>query len=186
MFISSLFLFTRRKSHSFPKPKAEAGFSLLELMVVFSLTTILSGGGFFAFTKYSQSQEFNQGIAALSLTYDLARNSSISNVKPESECSSSDLSTSVLEGYRVDLYEDKIELVTDCSATDVSKTQPLPASVKIRNAQRCSGILYKPVSGNVLNTQGSLPCNFELYHEADSENLVRQVEITPDGRLTIQ
>lgn len=174
------------KSKVLQRISESQGFTLLELMVVFSLTTVLAGGGFFAFTKYSQSQDLNRGIEALTLTYDLARNSALSNVKPESECSSSVNSTSILEGYRVDLTQDSVTLVTDCTVTDVQKTQQLPQSVKIQNPHLCSGIIYKTISGNVVNTNGSLPCTMSVYHEGDRETLTKYIQITPDGRVSIQ
>jgi Tfp pilus assembly protein FimT len=165
--------------------KKTAGFTLLELMVVFSLTTMLAGGGFFSFAKYSQSQEFNRGLEMVTLTYDLARNSAISNVKPESECSSSAQSTTVLEGYRVDLTDSSVTLVTDCNVTDVLKVQKLPPNVKIRNSQNCSGVIYKTITGNVVISNRTLPCTMEISHNADPENLFRTVVVTPEGRLSI-
>jgi type II secretory pathway pseudopilin PulG len=188
MRISTLLLLVNKKisPNSFAQStQSNSGFSLLELMVVFSLTTVLGGGGFFAFTQYSQAQEFNRGVEMLTLSYDLARNSAISNVKPESECSSSSQSTSVLEGYRVDVTEDSISLVTDCTGSEVSKSQVLPKSVKIIGYLQCTGVLYKTISGNVLNTRGSLPCTMEIYHDGN-DGLSKEIIISPDGRLTIE
>lgn len=170
------------------KVHSDKGFTLLELLVVFSLTALMAGGGFFAFTQYVRSQSFNQGVEQIRLTYEQARNFAISNVKPEDECSS-DSNVSILRGYRVDLTQDSLVLVVGCSTGDSPTYINLPADVRLRNPggdspTACSGIEFEVITGNVRPTGGrTLPCEVEVYHEDDS-NLVKSMTIAQDGRLS--
>ncbi|HRN96584.1 MAG TPA: type II secretion system protein [Candidatus Levybacteria bacterium] len=186
----------RLKNHSwlsfhFPFKKnpthKQAGFTLLELMVVITMSAVMAGGGLFAFTQYSRSQAFNQGIEQLKLAYDQARNNAISNVKPD-VCNT----TSVLRGYRVTLESDSISLITHCTiagaditTSNMVKSQKLPPGVKLRNWGNCSGVEYQVITGNVAyRGTDSLPCPLEIYHEADPD-LDHTIEIGADGRLVL-
>ncbi len=183
---SLLRLIGKRLSCLLSHLNTQSGFTILELMVVFSLSAVIAGGGFFAFTKYSQSQAFNHGIDQLKLVYDQARNSAISNVKPGQDCTD----TSTLKGYRVDLDEDTLTLVIECLnggvQADVTKDDQLPSRVKLSGFEACSGVEYQVITGNVVGTSGSLPCTMEIYHEADSTNLKKELVIGVDGRMSVK
>ncbi len=186
IFKNNLLNFIRKKLSLISSQNFQSGFTILELMVVFSLSAVIAGGGFFAFTKYSQSQSFNQGIDQLKLMYEQARNSAISNVKPGLDCAD----TSTLKGYRVDLDDDTITLVTECMSggaqMDIKKESQLPNRVKLSGPEACTGVEYQVITGNVVATSGSLPCSMEIYHEADSSNLIKELVIGVDGRMSVR
>lgn len=180
---------TKKKLLSFIQSfSSSSGFTLLELMVVFSLTTLMAGGGFFAFTQYARSQSFNQGVEQIRLTYEQARNFAIANVKPKDECITDGFGASILKGYRVELESDTLFLITECTSGDTSVLNKLPDGVKLRNIgggapTACSGVEFQVITGNVNATSGTLPCTIEVYHEND-DNLIRSITIAQDGRIS--
>lgn len=75
-----------------------SGFTLIELIVVFSLMTILSSAGIAAFVNYSRSQQVATSIADIKTTLGTARSRALSQLKVGTCGSSSSLQ---LQGYEV-------------------------------------------------------------------------------------
>ena len=67
------------------------GFTLIEIVVVFSIMAILAGLGFASLSSYAHKQAVTQASNDIAQAYKLAKLSSVSGVKP-SQCSSSTLS----------------------------------------------------------------------------------------------
>ncbi|HEX7041830.1 MAG TPA: prepilin-type N-terminal cleavage/methylation domain-containing protein [Patescibacteria group bacterium] len=61
--------------------KSNLGFTLIELMVVFSLMTILSGVGIASFVNYSRSQAVDNSLKELRTTIYTARSRALSQLK---------------------------------------------------------------------------------------------------------
>ncbi len=167
--------------------KSTSGFSLLELLVVISLTSVLAGGGFFAFTQYARTQTMNQAVEGIKLVYDQARNYAVSNVKPEhvgdNGCV---LDGETLKGYRVDLSTNTYTLVINCKDIEPpSIVSKLPSDITIDDTDRCSGVEFVVLTGDVKPSPGGLPCRFKVKHEQDS-NLNKEIEIQKNGRLVIK
>ena len=76
------------------------GFTLIELIVVFSIIAIISTIGVAAFVGYSRTQTLNQAAFDLSTTLNTAKAKASSQIKPSvSQCSGAN----VLNGYSVTL-----------------------------------------------------------------------------------
>lgn len=72
------------------------GFTLIELIVVFSITTILSTIGVASFVSYSRQEAVTTGTAELKTMLNRAKSLTLSQVKPN-QCSS----TQQFNGYKV-------------------------------------------------------------------------------------
>ena len=59
-----------------------SGFTILELLVVFSLIAVISGVGFLSFVSYSRKQILVQAKSDVKQAVDLARFNALSSVKP--------------------------------------------------------------------------------------------------------
>ncbi len=75
--------------------RSSLGFTLLEILVVFSVIGILTGIGFASFVSYSRKQSLDQAAQDLKTAIDQARFNSVSRVKPSS------CGTNVLDIYRL-------------------------------------------------------------------------------------
>lgn len=62
--------------------KNGAGFTLLEMLVVFSVIGLLTGGGFASFVAYSKKQVLDQAVQDLKTGIDHAKFNAVSRVKP--------------------------------------------------------------------------------------------------------
>lgn len=173
------------------------GFTLLELLVAISISVLIAGGGFFSFIEYSRSQALHQAVNDVQFAYVQARNNAISNVKPgNGTCNTS----STLLGYQVVLGQDSggsyytVELV--CLNGGITETagekQYLPSDVKMKGVTgtlaACSGVKYTVINGNVSPAvpETQIPCTFEIYHDADAQNLKQLITIENDGMVTLQ
>lgn len=87
---------SERNTHSFFQ---NAGFTLIEIVVVISIIGILSGIGFYSFVNYNHAQQLSLATQSLQTTLNLARSRAQSQVKPED---ASCMNNSLL-GYKVKL-----------------------------------------------------------------------------------
>jgi prepilin-type N-terminal cleavage/methylation domain-containing protein len=170
-----------KKSGYIPLLSYSAGFTLIELMVVFALSAVMAGGGFFAFTKYARSQELNRAMEEFKLSYEQARNYAISNVKPIGDCDTA----STLRGYRIDLTNTTHRIVLECTSGDKVTVHNLPDRVRLRNVgggnpTDCNGIEFQVITGNV---KGPVPCTIQIYHQDVTGSAV-DINISQDGRVT--
>lgn len=78
----------------------QTGFTLIELIVVFSIIAILSVIGVAAFVNYSRVQSLEQASSGLVSTILVAKSRAISQVKPTSQAPQCD-NNAVLNGYNV-------------------------------------------------------------------------------------
>lgn len=74
-----------------------AGFTIVEIVVVFAITAILSTIGIASFVTYNQTQILLTAESDLRSTLNLAKSRALSQAKP-AQCA-----TQVLSGYRVNL-----------------------------------------------------------------------------------
>lgn len=73
------------------------GFTLLELIVVITITAVLAVGGIAAYIQYSRIQALNSAVSGLNATLQLAKSKAQSQVKPiDGLCSAQ-----TLQGYKV-------------------------------------------------------------------------------------
>ncbi len=96
------------------------GFTLIELIVVFSVISILSTVGIASFIDYSRSQSLQTSASNFAVILDLAKSRTSSQVKP-SECLGS------LNGYQVDILSDTTySLSVYCPEVHLIQTTTLP------------------------------------------------------------
>ncbi len=87
----------------------QKGFTLLEILVVFSVIAILSGVGFGSFVSYSRTQQLNQTANNVKLLIIEARSNAISTVK------SSNIICDSLQGYSIEMQGDNtLNLIQNC------------------------------------------------------------------------
>ncbi len=71
------------------------GFTLIELIVVFSIIALLTSVGIASYSSYNQSQSFQTSVAEVVSVINLAKSRSLTQVKPP-QCG-----VQVLRGYQV-------------------------------------------------------------------------------------
>lgn len=71
---------------SFTTHSPQAGFTLVELIVVFSITTVLASIGFASFVTYSRQQTLNTAVADAKLLLQTARSETLAQVNAPSYC----------------------------------------------------------------------------------------------------
>ncbi len=104
-----------------------SGFTFLELIIVFTVISILSTIGIASFVNYSRAQSLQTAGASLASTLNLAKSSASSQVKPN-QCSNEALS-----GYRVDILSDTTySLSAVCLGTYLIQTITLPDNGNIK------------------------------------------------------
>ncbi len=79
--------------------RKSAGFTFIELIVVFSVIAILSSVGIASFVSYSRTQQLNSSSSELVTLINLAKSRSASQIKPNNIGICSNNAT--LEGYEV-------------------------------------------------------------------------------------
>ncbi|MCL6096138.1 MAG: prepilin-type N-terminal cleavage/methylation domain-containing protein [Patescibacteria group bacterium] len=108
-------------------PGTSKGFTLLELIIVFSVISILSTVGIASFVDYSRAQSLQSAASSLESTLNLAKSRANSQVKP-SLCS-----TETLSGYQVDVLSDTTySLSVVCLGVHAIQTTALPDNGKIK------------------------------------------------------
>lgn len=139
------------------------GFSIIELLVAFSMVSVLSTIGYVAFVSYSKRQIIVQTAANVKQAVDLARFNAASSVKQPSVCVADELYS-----YKLNFCLNvpscapaSYEMVAICgSREEVLESKVFPENVAASNvpgSNNCSTIIFDLISGN---SQG-LPC--EMY-----------------------
>jgi prepilin-type N-terminal cleavage/methylation domain-containing protein len=118
----------------------QQGFTLIEMVVALSITTVIFGLGIATYQKFSKSQMVDQ--AALNLVADLrlTKNKALSGQKPAGWC---DDSGEVLSGWKLDLTASGYTILPVCSTGEdaaVFKTVSFPGQVA---SDTTASILFK-------------------------------------------
>ncbi len=152
------------------KLSVNKGFSLIELLVTFTLISIISGIGFASFVSYSRRQVVNQAAGNLKETIDLARFSAVSFVKPKFLSDGTPLcsDTDQLSSYKINFCLNNscppgadydYEMVVVCSGNqNIVRTRKLPDNVSATNVNgspKCTTITFNVLSNSI---QGN-PCS---------------------------
>lgn len=123
------------------------GFTLIELMVVFSIITIVSGIGFVSFKSYSDRQIIASNAQDIKLAVETAKFNAVSAVK-KSGCTSDDS----LKGYNFNLYPDTNTYSVSilCGINEyVVKTKKVSSQIVIAPSSTCSTVLFEPLTGYI-------------------------------------
>ena len=137
---------------SFP----QKGFTLIELMVVLSVTAVLGTLGIAGFTTYNQVQTLQVSANDLATTLNVARSRALSQVKLGSSCSAS---SQILEGYSVDISvpNKSYTLSSRCSgATSNLDIKTLPQNVSFKSPDTSPTSFFFPVLLGGVQTAGQI------------------------------
>ena len=138
--------------------KLQRGFTLLEIMVVFTLLSVVSGVGIFSFLEFNQAQEINQSGRDISLFFEKARANTTSFVKP-AVCDNK-----TLEGYSVRYCgaescsdrDNDYEMYVVCGHEEfLSDNLKLPSQITHTEESTCTQVAFLLPQGAA---HGSLPC----------------------------
>ena len=103
-----------------------SGFTLIELIIVFTVISILSTIGIASFVDYSRSQSLQSAASDLASTLNSAKSRATSQVKP-SQC------LGALNGYQVDILSDRTySLSAYCPEARLIQTITLPDNGNIK------------------------------------------------------
>lgn len=150
---------------------SEGGFTLLEVIVAFTLLSLVSGVGIASFLGYNRAQEVNQASRNVSLFIDRARANTTSHVKPD-ECG-----TTSLQGYSVTYCGEAscqtqnvdYEMRVICGGQEhVVDTLDLPSQINVNTDSSCANITFRlPYA----RAEGSVPCTQRLLRGSYEEIL---------------
>ncbi len=147
--------------------KNSAGFTLLEIIVVFSVIAIIATVGIAAFVNYSKIQTLQTAYLDLKNTLSIAKSYSQSQLKP-TECSN------VLNGYEVDLdlFNGKYSLVAKCQGYDKNlKTVSFPTNIKFNNSLTTTSTLLFPIlSNNMASCNSSCTITIQRYEGTNPQD----------------
>ncbi len=166
----------------------EKGFTVIELLVVFSLTAVVSSLGIVSFVSYSRTQQLVQSANQTKLLIQEAKFSALSSVKPSNtpDGSASNCTSGVsLLGYRVTVNEGtgNLDLSLLCSngqATAI-KTIELPNSLSFDQVlTTCTHISFDALTSQA--TGSPLPCDIVI----TGFSMEKTVSIDLGGNIAIQ
>lgn len=140
----------------------QKGFTIIELLVVFSVISIIAGIGFATFSSYSDSQKLSGSIKTLESSIDDAKNSALSNVKPKTTRGGQVIAcTQSVNSYEINLCSD----VSNCSGSGYDyevvlvcgnqryaiKTGNFQSGVDFgsQDPEDCDSIIFSTLSGEV-------------------------------------
>lgn len=163
-----------------PSIKSGAGFTLIEIIIVFTVLAILSVVGMASYSNYNQAQTLNNEANNLGNAIKVARSNALSQVKGNSVCSGN-----TLAGYQVQVYingapskANTYELSAVCSsgALGPKTLYKMAPNITILSAAPTS-IIFSPII-----TGGLTPGTIVLHGYSKDKTLT----IGADGRIDIQ
>lgn len=139
---------------------SNSGFTLLELLVVFSLISIITGLGFASLVAYSRSQALNQVAADIKQVVETARFNSLSSVKPAS-CASTKLLSYIVNfcvnsnsNCPLPLNNKGYQIQVACAgispnATIYTKTLPTSGNFSFGPSSTCQNITFDSLTAAI-------------------------------------
>ncbi len=133
------------------------GFTLIELLVTFSILSVLASIGFLSFVTYSRKQIIQQSASDLKQAIDIARNNSLSVVKPAGCPANSELSSYIVSicvggnptcnvGGTIYTGNNYYETRANCQPTQVVSLQKkLPQNASFGGSSPCQNITFASV-----------------------------------------
>lgn len=173
-----------------------AGFTLLELLVVISMISVITGFGFASLASYSKQQVLAQAGEDIKQNINLARFSAISSVKPQlvyggQQCGTSDS----LDFYKFNFCMNATcvnntdpaayQVVAYCGAKEIVVVEKkLPSTLSFSSdgidpADLCKSLTFESRSG----VSTGIPCN--LYLNGNGSNPM-SISIDENGNTSIQ
>ena len=122
----------------------QAGYTLLEVLIVLVITTALFFGGFATYREFSRRQILNATYKELGTNLSLAREFAMSGEKP-SGC------TGILSGYSVSFTGTGYTIAAVCSSTVIVRSLTLTSGITISGPN----FTYKVIGQGTNLTSGS-------------------------------
>lgn len=163
--------------------KFKGGFTLIELMVAFSIIAIVGGIGFVSLVSYTRSQTLTQAAANIKQAVDVARFNAVSNVKTQS-CNE-------LISYTVkfctnnctsELNTKAYQIIENCSSqSNTISTHKLPNNYIFTSSSTCNSVTFSAITSGVDIVSTGGPCN--LYIKGLESNQL-QVSVSSLGYVS--
>lgn len=142
------------------------GFTLIELIVVFSVIAVLSSIGLASFVSYSRSQLLQQASSDLASAIDIAKSRTISQTIPQG------VSCTGFNGYNVeiDTFNKNYTLNINCSGinTPIGSATTLPSGLNFDAQTTTTTISFSPLTNGVT---GSGVVNITGYSQSRCVNI---------------
>ncbi len=163
------------------------GFTLVELLVVVSMISIISGLGFASLSSYSRQQTVTQAAEDIKQDINLARFNAISAVKPSGQCGTSD----TLTGYRLDFCQysttpcsSDYQIVALCGSQPVVSSKNMLSSLSLTTdaiapSEICKSITFTARTGASVG----LPCKINV---KGTGSKYFQLSVDENGNATIR
>ena len=152
------------------KKNFQAGFTLVEILVVIGITGLVFAGGFSNFRDFDKRQRLSQTALILRKDLELARTKAFASEKPGG-C------TNTLMGWEVVFNSGSYDLKADCDFSDVAfKTVSFPSDItKISSSSSVEfSVLARGITGGTDRTVTLIQ---------SGTNLTTTVTITKTGRI---
>lgn len=159
------------------------GFTIIELLVVFSVISIIAGVGFATFSSYSDSQRLTDSIRKVETLIEDGKNSAIAGVIPKVTVTGAAISCSdSVSEYRVGFCDAPgncntggvdYELVLVCGIQQyVLKTGIFPSeeSYGQTTAESCRTISFRSLTGEVVLSPAGSTCDVEIGNGKSTRN----------------
>lgn len=159
------------------------GFTLIEILVVFSIIAVLSGLGIASFASYSRTQQLAQSANNIKLLVSEARFNALSGVKTNKDQDGNTVTcgSESFEGYSVTvLGNNQVELSLQCAniSSLTTKTLTMPKGYAFGNGTTCSQVHFDSLS----STGGGVPCQIVL----TGFNQTKTLSVDVAGNTSVQ
>lgn len=171
--------------------KGGAGFTIIELIVAFSILAVISTIGIVAFVNYSQIQALNGGAYDVTTILQTAKSRAQSQVKP----STGFCSTQPLYGYQVVLcpggcnvdhnYRLNILCGSDGGTSQEITTKSLPKDVTFSSPSEAR-FLFRSLTGGLEHPGFSFGPQVLVTLQRRWSGEAKTITIYQDGRITVQ
>ncbi len=162
--------------------RSQKGFTIIELLVVFSVISIIAGIGFVSFSSYNDSQRLTGSIRTFESFVDDAKNSAVSGVTPEITESGQNINcVQSISSYRINFcrqasncetsgrdYEIVITCGQDIYVTRSGNFQD-GVTYGALNQEDCEALVFTTLSGEVLLEPNGTNCQLSVTNGSDTK-----------------
>ncbi len=147
---------------NFSSPSVGAGFTLIEVLLAFSLSVTVAFVSVLGFVQFNSLQQFNNASNDVVTMLQKAKSHAISQVKPQTVPA---CATNTLDGYEVRLCgiagstcagAGQYNLYVICSSSNLIQTATLPTGVSFANGSTTS-FIFRVLNGS--STSGTITMN---------------------------